>query len=189
LPIRSARERIRVQRIDHQTSHIEIHMSSRILLRQAVALATIVTLTACAETTAPGTPTTPGPTTPVGVFTLTAAAGQALPAQVFHGIFLGENDAFYTLRYVAKSGYISIAADGRYEHRVAHDVTVDGIPTTDGNWVDRGSCSVAGQKLDCISNLNENVRFTATASGTGIEITQDLTGEGYPAAYKYARAG
>jgi hypothetical protein len=137
----------------------------------------------CAE------PVTPveTPDRPVGVFDLKEAEGKALPATVFEGIFLDENDNFYTLSYVAKSGYLSIDADGNYEHRVFHDVRVDGKLTTDGRWVDRGRCTTVGSDVSCVSSYNENVAFSATFSGNSLQLSQDLTGEGFPARYRYDR--
>ena len=127
------------------------------------------------------------PDQPVGTFALTEAAGKALPSKVFEGILLDENDNFYTMTYEAKSGYLSIDSEGNYEHRVFHDVRIDGQLTTDGRWVDRGKCTITANAVDCISNLLENVTFKATFSGGALEMTQDFTGEGFAASYRYVR--
>jgi len=126
---------------------------------------------------------------PVGRFSLVSVSGRALPATVFDGIVLGDDDSFFQLEITATGGYLEIGPDGHYEHRVFQEVRIDGQSTTDGDWVDRGKCAMAGGRTTCISSHLSNITFVPVSAGGALELTQDLAGEGYPVTYRYAREG
>jgi len=123
---------------------------------------------------------------PVGRFNLQAAAGQSLPSSVFNGVVLGDNDGFFRLELTATGGYFELSPDGHYEHRVFHDIRVDGQRAGNNNYVDRGQCSWVGQQASCISSYNQNVSFVASISANHFDLVQDLVGEGFPISYRYS---
>ena len=123
---------------------------------------------------------------PIGRFQLAAANDRALPAKVFDGIVLEDEDTFFRLEVSATSGYLDIAENGRYEHRLVHDIRIDGQRGPGGNWVDRGQCTWARARLTCVSGLKQNVTFIAVPVGQQLQITQDIVGEGQAVSYRYS---
>jgi hypothetical protein len=125
-----------------------------------------------------------------GQFHLAAAGEVALPANVFEGtIELPAPQPSFHLRIVATGGTISIAPSGHYEQHVDHDVYIDGVKNGILVHADRGECTRNGVQLQCESSYLEGVSFTATVSGGALTITQDLTGEGQVATYRYSWVG
>lgn len=126
---------------------------------------------------------------PEGRFALRAAGGKAIPATVFDGVVLVDDDQFVHLEITVTGGAIELDATGGYEQRVTQEVRVDGQPAPSLDWVDHGTCVMLVAKLDCMSTRVQNRAFTATLVDGALEIPQDLNGEGVTVVFRYVPEG
>jgi hypothetical protein len=114
-------------------------------------------------------------------FALSTVGGQALPAVVSVGV---DNGSWHEV--IATSGRLAIGATGHYEQIVLLEQRVDGRLTGRLRWVDRGQCAPgSGVNLVCTSEYIQGVAFGAVVSASGIEVVQDLGGEGVAVRFRY----
>ena len=154
-------------------------MSVRLMTRLTLALLLVTAMIGCSDSTSPD-----NSDHFTGQFDLTHAEALPLPATVFEGNITSVTPAFH-LRIVATSGSIVISPNGHYEQHVQHDTFIDGAFNGHVTHADRGECSRTGGELQCISSYLENVAFTAPIAGRTLTISQDLSGEGRAASYRY----
>src|SRR5436305_12514049 len=148
--------------------------------------ALVLSALACSDSTAPSE----NPDVFTGQFSLDRADDRPLPAIVFSGqIVVPPPDQTFELEILATSGTISIAPNGHYEQRVDHDVYIDRVKSGGLAHADHGDCVRSGNQLQCESTYLEGVTFTALVSGKTLVISQDLTGEGRVATYRYSSVG
>jgi hypothetical protein len=161
---------------------MQVRSRRSILLLAALVLSAL----ACSDSTAPSD----NQDVFTGQFSLDRADDRPLPAIVFSGeIAVPSPDPTFELEIVATSGTISIAANGHYEQRVAHDVYIDRVKNGGLAHADHGDCVRSGNQLQCESTYLEGVTFTALVSGKTLVISQDLAGEGHVATYRYSWVG
>ena len=151
------------------------------MTRFALALLLVTAMIGCSDSTSPVDNTDHFS----GQFDLTHAEAVPLPATVFEGNINDVTPAFH-LRIVATSGSIVISPNGHYEQHVQHDAFIDGAFNGHVTRADRGECSRTGSELHCSSSFLQNVEFIASISGRALTISQDLSGEGRAASYRYA---
>lgn len=121
----------------------------------------------------------------MGSYALAEVGGQTLPGIVSVGV-----DAGHWLEVIATSGRVAIDATGHYEQLVMLESRSDGVLTGRWRWVDRGACRAgSGVNLVCTSEYLQNVGFGALLSASGIEVVQDIVGEGVDVRFRYRRAG
>jgi hypothetical protein len=156
-------------------------MSVRLMTRFTLAALLVTAMIGCSDTTSP--PDNSDHFT--GQFDLTHAESVALPATVFEGNITNVTPAFH-LRIVATSGSIVISPNGHYEQHVQHDTFIDGAFNGHVTRADRGECTRTGSELQCSSSFLQSVEFTASIAGRILTISQDLSGEGRAASYRYS---
>ena len=160
----------------------------------------LLLLAACAGDRA----TSPGPVTPpsdqpppasvAARYTLTRVNGQALPAQVYAGLYTDDSTGwFHDLRIVAVDGYIDLHADGTFAHYVTMRTTVDGELVGTPRYVDYGVW-IAIPHSDGIRFESTYRQWPGTFHGVArenaVQLTQELTGGEAGAAdvrYEYRR--
>lgn len=149
----------------------------------AVLLGLAVFMSACSDDESTG-PNEPAPL--VGVYALTAAEGNALPAVIFNDSTGDEENRFH-LRVLALEGELKLTADGKYEQVVRHEVYIDGVLSDRPRWSDRGSYLVGATLIYFESEVIQNVDFLAQRSSNRLDVTTDIIGEGLPVSYRYTR--
>jgi len=122
----------------------------------------------------------------LGVYALETAAGQPLPAVVLDTI-IPDPARDLQVKVVVTAGSLDVKPDGTYEHRVERQLLVFDTPEPITAWVDGGAFATTDGGLRFVSNLIQNMSFTAVAANGTLVIEQDLSEEGQTAVYVYRK--